>query len=300
MFTATTSNPALQICWALVGITTVIFAVRAACALLPRPWRMRQLARAHPNTITWPAAAVLTAGTLAGVLVAIRPAPATPLDNDASAGRVVFTFDDGPDAHTAQVIAELHALHVHGVFFVIGWKAHARPGLVRAEAANGEVVGNHTYDHRSLTGKGTGVGTGNPPLTQAQVRWELAATNAAIVAAGAPRPTLWRPPYGAVNAADVATARSLGLRVVLDSGDNIVDSNDWAGLSAAQIAARVEPRLRDQTIVAFHDGLPPAPAMIRALPLIVAYMNAHHLGATTTIRPDATGGIVSSRTPDNA
>jgi hypothetical protein len=44
--------------------------------------------------------------------------------------------------------------------------------------------------------------------------------------------------------------------------------------------------------MAFHDGLRTAPQMIAALPLIAAYMNAHHLGATTTVRPDATGGIV--------
>ena len=98
-----------------------------------------------------------------------------------------------------------------------------------------------------------------------------------------------------MNGADVATARVLGLRVVLDSGDNIIDSNDWAGLSAKQIAARVTPVLRDKTIVAFHDGLKTAsPTTIAALPLIVAYMNAHHLGATTAVRPDAAGGCCTS------
>ena len=98
-----------------------------------------------------------------------------------------------------------------------------------------------------------------------------------------------------MTGADVATARVLGLRVVLDSGDNIIDSNDWAGLSAKQIAARVTPVLRDKTIVAFHDGLKTAsPTTIAALPLIVAYMNAHHLGATTAVRPDATGGCCTS------
>ena len=89
--------------------------------------------------------------------------------------------------------------------------------------------------------------------------------------ADAPEPSLWRPTYGRVNAADVATARALGLRVVPDSGTNIIDSNDWDGLSAQQIAARVDPRLRDGTIIAFHDGpCTAAPATIRALPLIVA------------------------------
>ena len=98
---------------------------------------------------------------------------------------------------------------------------------------------------------------------------------------------------------DVATARTLGLRVVLDSGPNIIESNDWAGLPPAQIAARVDPVLRDGTIIAFHDGLTTAPNTIAALPLIVAYMNPHHLGATTTVRPDATGGCCNSWNKDN-
>ena len=103
---------------------------------------------------------------------------------------------------------------------------------------------------------------------------------------------MWRPPYGGVNRADEKTAQSLGLRVVLDSGTNIIDANDWEGLSAAQIAAGVNPVLRNGTIIKFHDGLRQAPQMIQALPRIVAYMNAHHLGATTDIRPNATGGVV--------
>ena len=175
------------------------------------------------------------------------------------------------------------------MFFLIGEKAAAHPEIVAAEVANGEVIGNHTWNHPSLTGKATGT----RPLSQAQVRDQLARANAAIVTVGAPEPSLWRPPYGGVNAADVATARALGLCVVLDSGTNIIDSNDWDGLSAQQIVARVDPRLRDGTIIAFHDGLKTAaPTTIGALPLIVAHMNAHHLGATTAVRPDATGGVV--------
>ena len=272
-------------------VTTIIFLIVAAISALPK---MKAAYTACIAVIFLAASGITAFGSIPSLLPAAagsaRPVPGVPLHSDASAGRVVLTFDDGPDFYTAQVIAELDKLHLHGVFFDIGWKAAAHPELVRAEIANGEVVGNHTWDHKSFTGKGGGVT--NKPLTQAQVRAELSEADAAIISAGAPKPTLWCPPYGAVNAADEQTAASLGLRVVLDSGPNIIDSNDWAGLTAARIAARVDPRLRDGTIIAFHDGLRTAPQMIAALPLIAAYMNAHHLGATTTVRPDATGGIV--------
>jgi peptidoglycan-N-acetylglucosamine deacetylase len=298
MVAAATHNPVLQAAWLVIGVITIVFAVRSVAALLPRrtpPFVLRHQAAA----VAVMAVLAVTAGTAGGTAASrhVRPgpyrlppapAPGAPLANDASAGRVTFTFDDGPDANTGQVIAELNALHLHGVFFVIGDKAAAHRNIIAAEVANGEVVGNHTWDHKSLTGKGTG----KAPLSQAQVRAELSRSDDAVTAAGAPKPTLWRPPYGGVNAADEKTAQSLGLRIVLDSGANIVDSNDWAGLSPAQIAARVDPMLRDGTIVAFHDGLPGGAQTARALPLIVAYMNAHHLGATTAVRPDATGGVV--------
>ena len=292
----------LQMCWLAVTATTVVFLIVAAISALPK---MKAAYTASIAAIFLTASGITAFGSLAPLLsvaglalpghaaaVPFRlpppPVPGAPLTNDASAGKVVFTFDDGPDVHTPAVIAELNALHVQGVFFLIGKKVASRQHIVAAEVASGEVIGNHTWDHPSLTGKGTGT----RPLSQAQVREELTRANAAIVTAGAPEPSLWRPPYGGVDAADAATARVLGLRVVLDSGDNIIDSNDWAGLSAEQIARRVDPRLRDGTIIAFHDGLHTAPATIRALPLIVAYMNAHHLGATTAVRPDATGGVV--------
>ena len=296
----TMHNPVLSALWALIGVVTIIFAGRAVASLLPRPpWDWRHVAGFSAFSVIAVTAAFGAGGKflpLPGAAAAYQlppaPYPGAPLGNDASAGSVTFTFDDGPDAGTGQVIAELNALHLHGVFFVIGDKAAKHPDVLRAEMAYGEVVGNHTWDHRSFTGKGQGVGTGGPPLTQAQVRSELTRTTSAITAAGVPAPTLWRPPYGAVSPADDAAARSLGLRVVLDSGNNITDSDDWAGLTARQIAARVEPRLQDGTIVAFHDGLPGGAQAVKALPLIVAYMNARHLGETADVRPDATGGVV--------
>ena len=90
------------------------------------------------------------------------PVPGAPLANDASAGKVVFTFDDGPGQDTLAVVAELNALHLHGVFFVIGAKIAAHEPAISAEIANGEIIGDHTWNHRSFTGKGTGT----RPLTR--------------------------------------------------------------------------------------------------------------------------------------
>jgi peptidoglycan/xylan/chitin deacetylase (PgdA/CDA1 family) len=229
----------------------------------------------------------------------------TPLHNNASAGKVVFTFDDGPTANTEALIARLRALHIPAIVFNIGIRAQADPAAVRAEVRAGLIVGNHTWDHPSLTGASTGM----PPLTMAQVNSELVQATNALVAAGAPKPTLYRPPYGDVNIADNNVAVGLGLRLVAPWGtpdSGIVDSQDWtAGATADTITQNVEqgytskwlagpaqwPGIHGGSIISMHDG-PNWPADKAALQSIVIYMNDYHLGATTKLPADTTGGLL--------
>ena len=95
-------------------------------------------------------------------------------------GRVALTFDDGPDIYTPQVLEVLRAYKVKATFFVMGKKARARPDLIRAEIAAGHLVENHTWDHPHMA-----------DLTPKQIYNQLAGTQRAIMAAGAPRPTRW-------------------------------------------------------------------------------------------------------------
>ena len=84
-------------------------------------------------------------------------------------GRVAFTFDDGPDIYTAQVMARLRALNLQATFFVLGSKVQQNPQMLRDAAAAGFGIGNHTYDHQSFTG----ASTSTAPLTEAQIQAEL-------------------------------------------------------------------------------------------------------------------------------
>ena len=162
----------LQMCWLAVTGATIVFLIVAAISALPK---MKAAYTASISSIFLAASGITAFGSLAPLLSVAGltspasaaaapfrlpppPVPGAPLANDASAGKVVFTFDDGPDEHTPAVLAELNALHVKGVFFLIGEKAAAHPEIVAAEVANGEVVGNHTWNHPSLTGKATAPG----------------------------------------------------------------------------------------------------------------------------------------------
>ncbi len=61
---------------------------------------------------------------------------------------VYLTLDDGPDPSTTPRLLEiLRQAGVKATFFVIGRRAAQYPDLVRAIAAAGHTVGNHTYTH---------------------------------------------------------------------------------------------------------------------------------------------------------
>ncbi len=85
--------------------------------------------------------------------------------------------------------------------------------------------------------------------TLAQVTDELNRTNQAIQNAGAPKPTLFRPPYGEVNSTIQQAAQATGLRVITWD----VDSQDWNGASAAAIA-NANNQLQNGQIILMHDG----------------------------------------------
>ncbi len=260
---------------------------------------------------------------------ALPPVPANlpVLDNTGCDGYVTFTFDDGPDINTMELLAYLHAEHVPAIFFTIGEKVAANPGIVKAEAKYGFLIEDHTWNHQSLTGSSTGT----KPLTDAQVKQELTGSINAITSLGLPKPFLWRAPYDDVTEEDNAIAESLGLKLVMSYGDppvdNIVDSRDWNNTSAEEDAQYIElgevsnnktgnislptkaelaeatpengysvdggtatltPGISAGSVLGYHDGLPTAIYTIHSIPMLVNYMNAHHLCATPHV---ASGNI---------
>src|SRR5207302_1523557 len=64
---------------------------------------------------------------------------------------VALTFDDGPDPRwTPRVLALLQQYHAHATFFEVGKNVAAHPDLVHAVLADGDEVGDHTWDHPDL------------------------------------------------------------------------------------------------------------------------------------------------------
>nr|WP_324257263.1 glycoside hydrolase family 11 protein [Cellvibrio fontiphilus] len=154
------------------------------------------------------------------------------------AGYVGITFDDGPGSNTATLVNLLKQNNLTPVtWFVQGNNMNANPQLMAQLLSVGEVQ-NHSYSHPQLTNLG-----------YQQIYDELNRTNQAIQNAGAPKPTLFRPPYGGVNSNINQAAQALGLRVITWD----VDSQDWNGASAAAIANAAN-QLQNGQVILLHDA----------------------------------------------
>jgi peptidoglycan/xylan/chitin deacetylase (PgdA/CDA1 family) len=164
-------------------------------------------------------------------------------------GYVGLTYDDGPSATTTQLLAALRENHLRATFFDQGNNSLAHPDLVRAELRARMWVGNHTFSHPHL-----------PQIGEPAAFEEIASTQWVLRNITGREPTLFRPPYGDTNDQVRADEARIGLLEVLWT----VDSRDWAGASAQEIAAAAHT-LAPGGIILMHDW---PPATIQAVPLI--------------------------------
>jgi peptidoglycan-N-acetylglucosamine deacetylase len=201
-----------------------------------------------------PGRSVETRGALSHHLAATRFVPdGTPVMDDA----VALTFDDGPSPYTPRILALLRRLHIPATFFVVGTQAEEYPGLVRAEAAAGMAVGDHTYSHPWRTPFAQ--------LPEERIAEEIGRGQAVLRRLGV-NSVLFRPPGGTYSPYVLHEAAVRGMRVVLWS----VDSRDWvAGTTTGEVVRRVLGSVRAGSIVLMHDGGGNREATVEALPTIV-------------------------------
>jgi peptidoglycan/xylan/chitin deacetylase (PgdA/CDA1 family) len=178
----------------------------------------------------------LIAGLAAAALVGA--VTAAPSHAATCYGYVGLTFDDGPsNAHTPGLLSALTQNGLRATMFNEGQYAAAYPAQVRAEAAAGMWIGNHSYTHPYLTSE-----------TYAQVDSEISRTQQAISAAGGGTPRLFRPPYGATNSTVQSVEAKYGLTQIIWD----VDSGDWNGASTDAIVA-ANARLTSGQIILMHE-----------------------------------------------
>ena len=166
-----------------------------------------------------------------------KPAPAAP--TPANPGKVIaLTFDDGPGPYTAQLLDMLDQHGAKSTFFLIGSKVSSQASVVRSIHARGHQLGNHSWSHPEL-----------PKLPVNQIASEIDRTNDAIKQATGIKPTVMRPPYGAVNGAVLEQLRLRGMSSILWS----VDTRDWADRNSDIVCSRAVAGAHSGAIILMHD-----------------------------------------------
>jgi peptidoglycan/xylan/chitin deacetylase (PgdA/CDA1 family) len=183
---------------------------------------------------------------------------------------VALTFDDGPGPYTLAIVRALRQLRAPATFFQVGVTERYFTDAERAELRDPLfAVGDHTLEHRRLD-----------RLTRAQQASEIDAEVALLRSADQPYPHLFRPPYGAYDAATLQLLRQRAMTMVLWS----VDSEDYRRPGVAAIVAHVLAGVKPGAIVLLHDAGGDRSQTVAAIPRLVRALRARHYRLVTVPR----------------
>lgn len=202
-------------------------------------------------------------------------------------GKVVLTFDDGPDPiWTPKILDILKQENVKAAFFVIGQNGQANPDLVKRIVNEGHEIGNHSFTHPNL---------GEVP--RAVTNLELNATQRLIESLTGRSTRLFRAPF--FGDAEPRTpdeveptveAQNLGYISVglhLDPDDWKLKNSDGTPHTADQIteevvaAAEITTPEERGSIILLHDGGGDRSATVAALPKIIHELRKRGFEFTT-------------------
>jgi polysaccharide deacetylase family sporulation protein PdaB len=166
-----------------------------------------------------------------------------------------ITFDAAwGDASTKELVDILGRYDVKATFFVIGKWAEQYPDDVKMLADNGMEVMSHSYAHDHMT-----------QLSSDAIKADINKCSDAIEKLTGTRPTLFRCPYGDYDDHVINAVRSLGMEPIQWD----VDSLDWKGIKAPEIEKRVESKVKNGSIILFHNAGENTP---QALPSVIEYL----------------------------
>ena len=171
--------------------------------------------------------------------------------------KVAITFDCawGTD-YTQSLLDTMEKEKVVCTFFAVEFWVNKHPDFVKKIDEYGHEWGTHSSTHPYMS-----------KLSKSAIEKELTTSRQAIESITGKRVEVFRAPYGDYNDLVIDTAKSLGLYTIQWD----VDSLDWKDLSASSICERVLSRVKNGSIVLFHNqGL----HTYQALPTIISSLKA--------------------------
>ncbi|MBR6779089.1 MAG: polysaccharide deacetylase family protein [Clostridia bacterium] len=154
--------------------------------------------------------------------------------------KVAISFDAAWGADkTREIMSVCDSYGVKATFFLVGFWIEKYPDMVKEIYNNGFEIGIHSNTHPDMT-----------KLSKNEIREELTTNIELIKNLTGFTPKLFRPPYGYYNNNLIEVCDELSLSCI----EWDVDSLDWKGLSASQIAGRVTSKSKNGSIVLFHNN----------------------------------------------
>lgn len=154
--------------------------------------------------------------------------------------QVAISFDAAWGADkTQEIIDILKEFDVSATFFLVGFWVDDYPEMVKAIDEAGFEIGTHSNTHPDMV-----------KLDKSTMKSELETSISKIKEVTGKDVSLFRAPYGSYNNDLLDTAESLNLKTIQWD----VDSLDWKGLSASEIANRITSRVKNGSIILMHNN----------------------------------------------
>ncbi|MBN3958194.1 MAG: polysaccharide deacetylase family protein [Nostoc sp. NMS8] len=174
---------------------------------------------------------------------------------------IALTFDDGPGPkNTAQILEILKKNNIKATFFMIGEMVKYFPQVAKQVAADGHIIGNHTWHHWYRR------------MDVATAANEIDRTAEIIYKTTGEKTTLFRPPGGFLNNGLVEYAENEKYAVMMwseESGDA-----ERRSPQVPMLIKNVLKYAKPGAIVLMHDGGGNRSKSVKALPEMIAGLKA--------------------------
>lgn len=153
--------------------------------------------------------------------------------------KIAISFDCawGVD-YTDKLLTTMEEYDVKSTFFMVEFWTTKYPEYVKKISDCGHEIGTHSKTHPYMS-----------KLSEQEIINELKSSSIAIENITGKKVELFRPPYGDYDDLLIDTATKLGLYTIQWD----VDSLDWKNLSAKEITDRVVKKVKNGSIVLFHN-----------------------------------------------
>jgi peptidoglycan-N-acetylglucosamine deacetylase len=174
---------------------------------------------------------------------------------------IALTFDDGPGPkNTVEILEILKKNNIKATFFMIGQMVEYFPKIAQQVAADGHVIGNHTWHHWYFQ------------MDAATAASEIDRTADIIYKTTGKKTTLFRPPGGFLNNGLAQYARNQKYAVMMwseESGDA-----ERRSPQVPMLVKNVLKYAKPGAIVLMHDGGGNRSRSVKALPEMIAGLKA--------------------------